>query len=293
MNSSSSNVRRISPDLGSYASSPTWSPDGRNIIYVSNASGSNQIHIMGIDGSNDRQITQDAFENLDPVWSPDGRRIVFASSQPGNFEVFSMSVNGQDIRQLTDDSTVDSDSPVWSPDGRNIAFAANGNNGGEVYVMNADGSGVRVLASSGNEFITSPAWSPDGQFIIYVVQGADTSLRKISVDGFSVEQLTDGTSDVSAPAWATPQPVAGMVEYEPDGSSDSSSVDSCPNTPPSRLVVGGSGRVTPGLPNNLRDTPDGRRIGQIPAGGAFNILGGPVCAGGYAWWQVEYNNRVG
>lgn len=293
MSTNGSNVRRISPDLGSFASSPSWSPDGRNIVYVSNSSGGNQIHIIASDGSNDQKITEGAFESLDPSWSPDGRRIVFASNQPGNFEVFSMSVSGGDIRQLTDDATVDSDSPAWSPDGQSIAFAANGNNGGEVYVMSFDGSGVRVLASSGDEFFASPTWSPDGRFLIYGVQGAGTSLRKISVDGFSVEQLTDGSSHVSAPAWAAPEPVAGMIVYETGDSGGSVRTEVCPNTPPSRMVVGGTGRVTPGLPNNLRETPNGRRVGQIPGGGTFSVLDGPECAGGYTWWQVEHNDRVG
>jgi uncharacterized protein YraI len=55
------------------------------------------------------------------------------------------------------------------------------------------------------------------------------------------------------------------------------------------------GRVTPGLPNNLRTQPSlsAAPIGQIPAGGLFRVLGGPVCADNSAWFQVNYNGVVG
>lgn len=70
---------------------------------------------------------------------------------------------------------------------------------------------------------------------------------------------------------------------------------SCPGAPAPRLVVGQQGRVTPGLPNNLRSGAGiwYRRIGQIPGGGTFTVLGGPVCGGIYNWWQVNYRGTVG
>lgn len=69
----------------------------------------------------------------------------------------------------------------------------------------------------------------------------------------------------------------------------------CPDTPPSRLVVGELAQVTPGDGNNLRDTParSGERIGSIPGIGIFAVLDGPICADGFAWWQVDYNGTQG
>lgn len=72
---------------------------------------------------------------------------------------------------------------------------------------------------------------------------------------------------------------------------------SCPGSIPLRLRVGGRGRVTPGTPNNLRDNPSttGARLGQIPGGGAFDIVAGPVCdpTTGIVWWQVVYAGVTG
>ncbi|HLY27000.1 MAG TPA: SH3 domain-containing protein [Aggregatilineales bacterium] len=71
--------------------------------------------------------------------------------------------------------------------------------------------------------------------------------------------------------------------------------NSCNNAPLPRLTVGGKGRVTPGLPNKMRAGPHANDtiIGNIPAGGVFSVIGGPVCGDGYRWWQVTYNGLNG
>jgi hypothetical protein len=70
----------------------------------------------------------------------------------------------------------------------------------------------------------------------------------------------------------------------------------CPGFPALRLAVGGQGRVVENLPpNNVRSEPtiSSPRLGEIPGGGMFAVIGGPVCADNYAWWQVDYNGLVG
>jgi hypothetical protein len=71
----------------------------------------------------------------------------------------------------------------------------------------------------------------------------------------------------------------------------------CPGAMPSRLVPGQQGRVTPGTPNNVRQSPriEGDLIGEIPGGEVFDIVFGPICeeTSGIAWWQVDYNGISG
>lgn len=69
----------------------------------------------------------------------------------------------------------------------------------------------------------------------------------------------------------------------------------CAGAPPSRLVIGGQGRATPGPATNLRDTPSTRGgfVGQIREGQIFDVLDGPICADGYAWWQIDLEGLVG
>lgn len=70
---------------------------------------------------------------------------------------------------------------------------------------------------------------------------------------------------------------------------------SCPGALASRLVVGEQGRVGPGGANNVRSeaATSGQLLGQIPGGGAFIVLEGPVCGEGFAWWRVDYNGLTG
>lgn len=70
----------------------------------------------------------------------------------------------------------------------------------------------------------------------------------------------------------------------------------CNTSLPTRLTIGGQGRVTPNTsPNNLRLQPNtgSGQIGQLPPGDPFIVLGGPVCANGMAWWQVAYGPTIG
>jgi uncharacterized protein YraI len=70
---------------------------------------------------------------------------------------------------------------------------------------------------------------------------------------------------------------------------------SCQGAPPPNLTVGGQGRVTPGLPNKMRSQPStaAAQVGSIPGEGVFSVIGGPVCADGYMWWQISYNGLTG
>jgi hypothetical protein len=70
----------------------------------------------------------------------------------------------------------------------------------------------------------------------------------------------------------------------------------CSQSLVSQLLPNTVARVTPGLPNRMRITPDssGAIIGEIPGGATFSIVGGPQCGPeGWLWWQVNYNGTVG
>ena len=67
----------------------------------------------------------------------------------------------------------------------------------------------------------------------------------------------------------------------------------CPGALPPRLTVGERARVLPGDPNNVRLSPklSSAILSTIPAGGVFEVLDGPVCADGYAWWSINYQDK--
>lgn len=124
--------------------SPTWSPDGRRIAYVSNR-GDWHIYSMNADGTDQRRLTT-ADRNLDPVWSPDGKRIAFRVTVGDYIHV--MSPDGSSPARLTTIGKVIG-APTWSPDGQRIAFAAAvphpGGESAQIFIVNADGSELKRL----------------------------------------------------------------------------------------------------------------------------------------------------
>ena len=130
---------------------PTFSPDGKRLIYVSEIEGKDQLFVMDADGKNQKQITREPYDHEDPAWSPDGRKILFtrlSGSVYSDGDVYVMNADGRGQRNLTPSLThpfATDTTPAWSPDGRRILFVSNRDGKGEVYVMNADGSGLRKL----------------------------------------------------------------------------------------------------------------------------------------------------
>lgn len=88
----------------------------------------------------------------------------------------------------------------------------------------------------------------------------------------------------------TTEPVIIVFQQTPDPLADFE----CPGTLAPRLSVGDTARVIPGPANNLRTGPglSAGRNGQIPGGSVFTVTGGPVCADGYVWWEIDYNGVI-
>lgn len=66
-----------------------------------------EIYVMGSDGSNVRNLSNNAELDFDPIWSPDGTQIAFVSDRDGNFEIYVMNVDGSNLQRLTDDPACD------------------------------------------------------------------------------------------------------------------------------------------------------------------------------------------
>ena len=138
---------------------PQWSPDGSEIAFVSDRTGSGQIFVMSaVDGSDQVQLTKDIGQNQHPSWSPDGNRIAFASILTGNYEIYVMNADGSGQTRITNKSG-NNDHLDWSPDGVKIAFRSDSDGNSEIYVVNADGSFLTNITNDpGND--GEPDWGP-------------------------------------------------------------------------------------------------------------------------------------
>lgn len=192
--------------------SPAFSPDGKDIVYVSNKSGDKDIFIAGRTGTNPIDLTQnDAATDKDPAFSPDGNSIVFASnlnsvvfSNPdGDFEIFRMNRDGSNIIRLTANAVNDS-RPSYSPDGSKIVFASERTSGEtDLFIMDSLDGSNEIALPSGADIDIDPIYSPDGTQVIFT---RDQTLTKelwvVNSDGSGFPtQLTFGEANAERPVF--------------------------------------------------------------------------------------------
>src|SRR5688572_15015388 len=131
----------------------TWSPDGREMAFVSKRSGRDTLYIMDHRGQNVRRIDT-AVAPFAPDWSPDGQWIAFMGNHiNGLADIFVMPAAGGEPINITNTRDRSEANIAWSPDSKQIATAAL--NPPEVKIFAADGSHVERLTDNG----TLPQWS--------------------------------------------------------------------------------------------------------------------------------------
>lgn len=137
--------------------SPSFSPDGKKMVFVSKRAGTPQLFIKDLSSGHVRRLTYQGRYNTSPSWSPAGDKIAYSGSVDGRFEIFVVGTDGREPEQLTDDSG-DNEAPSWSPDGSLIVFSSTREGFSRIYIMNSYGTDQRrLLFLSGEQ--TNPEWS--------------------------------------------------------------------------------------------------------------------------------------
>lgn len=202
-------------------SSPSYSPDGRLIVFSSfrgpGIPRGSHIYVMANDGSDVRQLTDGEFFDGNPSFAPDGRHVVFDRDRagPGDSQIFSVSIDGSDLRQISDGGGDDFD-PVFSPDGKRIVFVSDRRSSGRtdrsnIFSMRPDGSRVRLLIGGPrSEF--EPDVSPNGQMLVFASNRAPgTNLFLATMSGKRIRALT------RTPGGCSHRACFGNPSWSPDG----------------------------------------------------------------------------
>lgn len=152
-------VKRVTNHWG-IDSSPTWSPNGKELAFVSDRGGTPQVYISKVDGSDLRRITWKGDYNQTPAWSPRGDLIAFVGRDERNrFDIFSVTVLTGEITRLTQNEG-HNEEPTWAPNGRLLAFTSTREGGfPRVWVMREDGRHATLVSGLKGRAFT-PRWSP-------------------------------------------------------------------------------------------------------------------------------------
>lgn len=162
------------------------------ISFDSDRDGNLEVYVMGPDGKDPVNLTNNPGEDSYPVWSPDGSQIAFVSNrengEKGGQFIYVMHADGSHVRQLTREN--ESKWPDWSHDGRFITYTHKD----DIYIIPADGSGPSRNLTNSPEKEEQPTWSPDGSKIawladnngnwnIFVMDTADGHVKQITDNG--------------------------------------------------------------------------------------------------------------
>jgi tricorn protease len=160
-------VRNLTRSSNAHDKSPAWSPDGKQIAYISDKTGEEEIWIAAQDGSTPpEQVSSGGkAQRYNPVWSQDGKKILFGDKDG---RVYVLTIATKQLQQIVDAPNgmiLDYD---WSPKGNYVAYSMAGKNGlSAMYIWNAAANtNTRVTPESFNA--NSPAWDPSGNYLYFL-----------------------------------------------------------------------------------------------------------------------------
>ncbi len=188
--------------------SPSWSPDGDRLAYVSFEAGHSMIFVQDLrTGKRNRLATYKGL-NSAPSWSPDGGLLALTLSKDGNSEIYIYDFADESLRRLTRNVAIDTE-PSWSPDGKSIIFTSGRSGGPQIYQAPITGGKATRLTFQGN-YNANASYSPDGKSIVMITnQGNGYRVGIYSTETRTIRELTDTDSDES-PSFA---PNGGMIIY--------------------------------------------------------------------------------
>ena len=190
--------------------SPSWSPDGRRLAYVSFEGGNSAVWIQDIASGSREKLTSFRGINGAPSFSPDGGRLALTLSKGGNPDVYVMDLGSKQLTQVTNHFGIDTE-PSWSPDGSRLYFTSDRGGRPQVYQVAASGGSATRVSFEGS-YNASPSVSFDGKKIA-TAQGAGNVYRIALLDNSlgspRWSMLSPGSLDES-PSFA---PNGAMVLY--------------------------------------------------------------------------------
>jgi dipeptidyl aminopeptidase/acylaminoacyl peptidase len=145
------------------------SPDGSEVAFSWNRSGTFEIFSAPLDGERIFQLTEANERSVWPRWSPDAKQLAFMRDRGGDerFDIWLVDRDGEHERNLTNEPGVTHRDIAWSPDATKIAYTANvGGKSFAVHVVDLTTGAKRALTDGARDDL-QPRWSPDGTLLIF------------------------------------------------------------------------------------------------------------------------------
>ncbi len=179
--------------------SPAWSPDGRQIAYLSFETNLPRIYIQEIATGERRQITDFPGINSSPVWSPDGTKLAMVLSKDGSPDVYVMDLMTNQLTRLTDHPRAETE-PSWTADSRSVLFTSDRTGQPQIYQVGITG-GFPERLTFDCFYCSKGRFLPDGKNLVHVRrdtrQDNSYSIAIFNIETQRVITLTDTSLDES------------------------------------------------------------------------------------------------
>ncbi|MBF0471087.1 MAG: Tol-Pal system beta propeller repeat protein TolB [Gammaproteobacteria bacterium] len=209
--------------------SPAWSPDGKQLAYVSFETGRSIIYIQELSSGKRREVSSQRGINSAPRWSPDGRYLTLALSRDGNSEIYLMEIATGELQRVTHSYAIDTE-PAWHPDGRSLIFTSDRGGGPQIYSVAIDPESKTAqrpqrLTYEG-KYNARASYSPDGKLLTYI--HSDSGKYRVAVQDLesgTMRVLTETQLDESPGFSANGTMIIYATEQNHRGVLESVSVD--------------------------------------------------------------------
>lgn len=176
--------------------SPSWSPDGSRLAYVSFENKKPVIFVHYLATGRRQAVANFKGSNSAPTWSPDGRRLAIVLTKDGSSQLYTIGADGSGVTRLASSSGIDTE-PNWSPDGASIYFTSDRGGSPQIYQIPANGGSAQRVTFEGS-YNVSPRLSPDGKTLAYIARREGRfQLAVLDLASRQVQILTDSAKDES------------------------------------------------------------------------------------------------